>query len=129
MESIQHFRAQLLKISLLRAYITDHNFDVICLSEIYLESSILHDNDNLQIPRCNLYREDHPLDIKRGGVCLYYKFFLPRKIKNINYLQECINFEIKIKDKLRNFITLYAHLINVKMILSHLSLALNQIMI
>ena len=32
--------------------------------QAYLHSSILHDNDNLQIPDFNLYREDHPLNIK-----------------------------------------------------------------
>ena len=47
------------------------------------------------------------MTIKRGGACIYYKISLPLKIKNIQYLQECINFEIKIKDKLCNFITLY----------------------
>ena len=60
-----------LKLSLLRAYITVHNFDVICLSETYLDSSALHDDDNLQIPGYNLYRKDHPLNVKRGGVCIY----------------------------------------------------------
>ena len=52
-----------LKLSLLRAYITDHNFDVMCLSETYLDSSTLHDDDNLQIPGYNLYKKDHPLNI------------------------------------------------------------------
>ena len=47
------------------------------------------------------------MNIKRGGVCTYYKISLLLKIKNIHYLQECINFEIKIKDKLCNFISLY----------------------
>ena len=46
------------------------------------------------------------MNIKRG-VCIYYKISLPLNIKNIQYLQECINFEIKMKDKLCNFITLY----------------------
>ena len=96
-----------LKVSLLRAYTTVHSFDVICLSETYLDSSISHDDNNLQIPGYNSYRVDHPLNIKRGGVCIYYKISLPLKIKNIQYLQECINFEIKIKGKLCNFITLY----------------------
>ena len=47
------------------------------------------------------------MNIKRGGVCIYYKISLPLKIKNIHYFQECINFEIKIKDKLCNFVSLY----------------------
>ena len=96
-----------MKLSLLRVYITVHEFDVICLSETYLDSSILQDHVNLQISGYNLYREALPLNVKRGGVCIYYKISLPLKIKNIHYLQECINFEIKIKDKLCNFISLY----------------------
>ena len=69
--------------------------------------SILHDDDNLQTPGYNLYRKEFPLNVKRGGVCIYYNISLPIKIKNIHYLQECINFEIKIKGKLCNFISLY----------------------
>ena len=61
---------------------------------------------DLQIPGFNLYRKDHPLNIKRG-VCICYKISLPLKMKNIHYFQECINFEIKIRDKLCNFISLY----------------------
>ena len=56
---------------------------------------ILHDDNNL----C---REDYPLNVKRGDVCIYYRISLPLKIKNIHYLQECISFEIKIKDKLNH---------------------------
>ena len=41
--------------SILRAYITVYNFDFICLSETYLDSSILHDDDNLQIPGYIIY--------------------------------------------------------------------------
>ena len=77
------------------------------IRDYYLDSSILHDDNNLQIPRYNLCRKDHPLNIKQGGVCIYYKISLPLKIKKIHYLQECINFEIKIIDKLCNFISLY----------------------
>ena len=61
---ITSFAHNFLKLSLLQAYITVHNFDFICLSETYLESSILHGDDNLQIPGYNLYRDDHPLNIK-----------------------------------------------------------------
>ena len=55
-----------LKLSLLRAYITVYKSDVICLSETNLDSSILHDDNNLQIPGYNLHREDHPLNVKQG---------------------------------------------------------------
>ena len=33
-------------------------------------------------------------------VCIYYEISVLLKIKNIHYLQECINFEIKSKHKL-----------------------------
>ena len=55
-----------LKLSFLRAYIIVHKFDVICLSETYLDSSILHEDNNLQIPVYDLHREDHPLNVKQG---------------------------------------------------------------
>ena len=58
----------------------------------------------------NLYRKDHPLNIKRGGIFICHKISLPLKIKNIHYLQECIDFKIKITDKLCNFITIYCSL-------------------
>ena len=78
-----------------------------CLSETYLDSSILKDDNNLEISGYNLCRKAHLLSIKRGGICIYYKISLPLKIKDIHYLQECINFEIEIKDKLCNLISLY----------------------
>ena len=45
------------KLSFLREYIIVHKFDVVCLSETYLDSSILHDDNNLRIPGCNLHRK------------------------------------------------------------------------
>ena len=45
------------KLSLLGAYINLHNFVVICLSDTHLDSSILHDDDNLKIAGFNIYRE------------------------------------------------------------------------
>ena len=57
------FAHNLLKLSLLEAYISGHSFDVIYLSETYLNLFILHDDDNLQIPGYNLYSQDYPLNI------------------------------------------------------------------
>ena len=42
-----------------------------------------------------------------GGCCIYYKNFFPLKLIDMHYLQECINFEIKIGGKLCNFIILH----------------------
>ena len=95
------------KISLLTAYISIHDFDVICLSETYLTSTADISDGNLKIPGYIMYRVDHPSDVKRGGVCIYYKTILPLKILSTNFLQECINFEVCIGNKICRFIHLY----------------------
>ena len=59
-----------LKISLLRAYISLHNFDVVCISEIYLDFTTALDNENLAITRYNLLRPIMQL-IVRGTVFVY----------------------------------------------------------
>ena len=43
----------------------------------YLDSSVAPDDDNLEISGYSLVRSDHPSNNKRGGVCVYYKMFLP----------------------------------------------------
>ena len=95
------------KISLLTAYISIHDFDVICLSETYLTSTTDINDGNLKIPGYIMYRVDHPSDVKRGGVCIYYKTMLPLKVLSTNFLQECINFEVCIGNKICQFIHLY----------------------
>ena len=37
------------------------------------------------------------------GVCIYYRNFLPLKLINIRYLNECITFVTKLGDKICNF--------------------------
>ena len=94
-----------IKLSLLRPYIAIHKFDVVCLSETYLNASIPNDDVSLDVPGYNLFRADHPSNTKRGGVCIYYRNSLPLKIIGIHYLQECINFEIMIGGKLCRFVS------------------------
>ena len=48
-----------LKVSLLRAYVAIKKFDVVCLSETYLDSSNLPDDDNFNLPGYNVVRADH----------------------------------------------------------------------
>ena len=92
---------------LLRVNIAVPRFDVICLSETYLDSTVAVGDENLEIIDCNLVQSDHPANTKRGGVCLYYKTCLPLRVLDIQYLNECINFELKIGDKLCTFVALY----------------------
>ena len=57
------------KVELLEACDTLNKFDIICLSERYLNNSVLSDNDNLIIKSYKLVRDDHLYDVKRGRVC------------------------------------------------------------
>ena len=95
------------KISLLTAYISIHGFDIICLPETYLTSTTGNNDENLKIPGYIIYRVDHPSDVKRGRVCIYYKTMLPLKVLSTNFLQECINFEVSIGNKTCWFIHIY----------------------
>ena len=68
-----------------------------CLSETYLDSSI---PDNLiDIEGYKLIRADHPDNIKRGGVCIYYKESLPVQIINQHYLKEALLLEMSYNNK------------------------------
>ena len=53
-----------------------NDYDIICLSETFLDSSIDND-DRISIPGDNLLRVDDPSNTKRGGACIYYKDHLP----------------------------------------------------
>ena len=95
------------KLFFLKAYIAVLKFDIICLSETYLDYSVVLDADNLEILGHSLVRSDHPSSNKFDGVCLYYKSVLPLQVLDIQYLHECIGFEFIIGDKICNFVTLY----------------------
>ena len=98
------------KVALLKAYLSVQKFDIFCISETYLNSSITEDDDSLRIPKYNLIRSDRPSNNKRGGVAIYYKYFLPLKLIDVNYLRESILFELQIGSKICNFISLYQSL-------------------
>ena len=77
-------------MSLLQAYNAIHSFDIICLSETYLDNSYHSDDDQLAFPGYNLIRADNPNKTKRGGVCIYYREALPVKVINVSILNECL---------------------------------------
>ena len=95
------------KLSLLSVYISVHQFDIICLSQTYLNTKISSDDKNLERAGYNLVREDHPTNSKRGGVCVYYKSSLPFRVTSAKYLQESISFELRIGGKCCKFSCLY----------------------
>ena len=85
------------KLTQLKAYISKYKHDFICLSERYLDSSIPY--SLLEIDGYNLIRSDHPNDIKRGGVCIYFKEILPVRVINISYLKEALLLEMNYNNK------------------------------
>ena len=76
---------------------------MICLSETYLDSSTAFNNDNLEISDYNLTYSDHHLSISVG----VFVFILPLRVCDISLLDDCINFELNIGDKLSRFVALY----------------------
>ena len=97
------------KVSLLNVYLTVHKFDIVCLSETYLDSNTAPDNVNLEISGYSLVRSG-PYNSKREGVCIYYKYYLHLRVLGIQYFHECFNIELKIGNKLCYIIALYRSL-------------------
>ena len=54
-----------LKVSLLRVYVAIRKFDVVRLSETYLDWPNLSDDDNFNLPGYNAVRADHPSNTKK----------------------------------------------------------------
>ena len=97
-----------LKVSLIEAFITTHNFDIICLSETFLDSTVSQDDENIMINGYSLLRADHPSNSKRGGVCFYFKEHLPLSRRNdLRILQEYLLTEIIVDNEKCFFTCLY----------------------
>ena len=84
-----------------------HTYNIICLSETYLNHDILSVNDNLRIAGYKLIRVDHPSNQKRTGICIYCKDFLPMKVNNISCLKECLQFNPSVYEKQCNITLIY----------------------
>ena len=50
-----------------------HTYDFISLSETWLDSKTSIDSNDLSLKGYNLNRVDNPVNVKKGGVCVYYK--------------------------------------------------------
>ena len=74
---------------------------MICLLESHLDASESSDNDNLNINGYKLVRADHPGNVKRGGVCVYFTQSLPVRCLPNSYLKECLIIEVSINSKKR----------------------------
>ena len=90
-----------LKVPLIEASIKVNNIDTICLSETFLDSTILLNDKRLYIKGYSMIAADYSSCTKRGGVCLYYKehLSLSRKI-DVCKLNECAVTEIIINNEI-----------------------------
>ena len=61
------------KVLLLETYNTIYYWNLICISETHLDSSVSNDKKKISIKGYSLVREDHPSNTKRRDVCIYYK--------------------------------------------------------
>ena len=85
-----------------------NDYDIICLTETFLDSLIENDDDRISIPGYNLLRTDHPSNAKRGFVSSYYKDHLPViKRNDLCQLHECLVTELRIGKKKCFFTCLY----------------------
>ena len=77
-----------------------HDYDIICLSETFLDSSISNGDEIINIKGYNLLRADHPSNKKRADVCMYYKEHLPIiKRDYLCTLKGCFVTEIRVNKK------------------------------
>ena len=82
-----------------------HKFDITCLSETYLDSSV--DHRSLEISGYYLIHSNDLFRKKNGGICIYYKKFPHLKVTGVCLLEECIAFDLIISNKLCSFVALY----------------------
>ena len=89
------------KVNLLEAYSIVNKFDIICLLESSLDSSIIAENNNLKVNGYKMWRADHPNDVKRGGVCAYIRESLPARNFSNSYLRKLLTLQVSISNKFR----------------------------
>ena len=85
------------KLTQLKAYISTYKHDFICLSETHLDSST--PGNLIDIEEYNLVRADHPDNIERGGVCIYYKEPLPVRFTSSPFFKEVLLLEMSCNKK------------------------------
>ena len=89
------------KLSLLEAYNAHHMYDIICLTETYLDSSVPYDDPRLNLSGYKLVRADNLSNNKRGGVGIYFKETIAIRPVPTNSLKEgyCLLLEVFIGNK------------------------------
>ena len=96
------------KVPLKEAFVSTHNFDILCLPETFLGSTLDLNKENINIDDYSILRADHPSNNKRGGVCIYFKQSLPLiRRDDLSTMQEAIVTEISVKNETCFFTCFY----------------------
>ena len=103
-DEFQSFIRDFEKVILLEAYKAVNKFDIICLSESFVDSSILTENNNLKNNGYKMVRADDPNNVKKGGMCAYVRDSLPVRNLSNSY---CLTLEVNISSKKGYVITLH----------------------
>ena len=92
-----------LRVSLIEAYNSVYNYDIIGIFETHLDSSVDKALDGF-----TFIQDNHPRNVKRGGVGLYIKDSFPSKNRSdLVTLPECIMYEIQLNRKKYFFAVIY----------------------
>ena len=83
-------------LSQISAFLNVHQFDIFCLNETFLDSLISSEDPGLSIEGYKVFRCDHPSNLQRSGVRLYFKDHLPLAIMpNLTTMNEYLVCEIQ----------------------------------
>ena len=74
----------------IEAYNSLYNYDFICVSETFFDSSISEGDRNFQLNGYQLIRAYYPSNKKKGGVCIYHKKSLGVRLLQLSSLSQCI---------------------------------------
>ena len=95
-----------LKKTLLQAFLSVNDVDIVILGESHLTSKT--DEKDLEIDGYSFERSDHPDDVSRGGVIIYYKSSLPCVFKPLlTNLSETLIMQVKVGSKKCFFTCIY----------------------
>ena len=95
-----------LRVSLIEAYNSVYNHDIIGIVETHLDSTV--EEDRLALEGYSFLKYSHPQNVKRGGVGLYITDSLASKNRsNLVTLPECIVYEIQVNRKKYFFAVIY----------------------
>ena len=70
-------------LSPISALLNVHQFDIFCLTKTFLGSSILLEDPRLALEGHKHFRCDHPYNLRRGKVCLYFNDNLPLALRPV----------------------------------------------